>query len=225
MKTVYAIVPLYNEEKYASETLLSLLKINTISRIVAVDDGSEDDTWNIISTIEGIDKIRHNKNKGKAESIKEAIKRFDADIYVFVDGDLGSSALKVEPLIREVLDNRNDMCIAKFPESIGGGGLGILKAFSKYAVKKIAGTDFPCPLSGQRAVKKEVILDNRVQIHSGYGIEVGMLIDTLNSGYRVGYIELDLTHRITGKDFKGYTHRLKQLKDVSAVVFKEFMRW
>lgn len=225
MKTVCAIVPLYNEEKYARETLISLLKSSIITDIVAVDDGSVDDTWNIICGIKGIHKIRHNTNNGKAEAIKEAIRRFDGDIYVFVDGDLGSSALKVEALIHHVLDNKSDMCIAKFPETSQGGGLGILKGFSRYAVKKITSMDFPCPLSGQRALRREVILDRNVQLHKGYGIEVGMLIDALKSGYRVGYVELDMTHRITGKDFKGYVHRLRQFKDVAWVVFKELLRW
>ncbi|HUC06940.1 MAG TPA: hypothetical protein VMR96_02530, partial [Solirubrobacterales bacterium] len=47
----------------------------------------------------------------------------------------------------------------------------------------------------------------------GYGMELGMTVDAVRAGYRVGEYELDLSHRATGRSFSGFLHRGKQLVD------------
>ena len=60
--TLYTVIPCYNEEDVLSETLKRLLElydkmkadslISSSSRIVFVDDGSKDRTWELISQFE-----------------------------------------------------------------------------------------------------------------------------------------------------------------------------
>ena len=60
-KTLYIVVPCYNEQEVLPETSRRLLakieslqqkqKINEQSRILFVDDGSRDATWSIISQL------------------------------------------------------------------------------------------------------------------------------------------------------------------------------
>jgi hypothetical protein len=47
----------------------------------------------------------------------------------------------------------------------------------------------------------------------GYGMEIGMTVDAVRAGYRVGEVELDLSHRATGRSFTGFLHRARQLAD------------
>jgi hypothetical protein len=47
----------------------------------------------------------------------------------------------------------------------------------------------------------------------GYGMELGMTVDAVRAGYRVGEYELDLSHRATGRTLNGFTHRARQLLD------------
>ena len=49
----------------------------------------------------------------------------------------------------------------------------------------------------------------------GYGMEVGMTIDAVRAGRRVVEIELDLSHRATGRTPAGFLHRARQLLDVA----------
>jgi hypothetical protein len=49
----------------------------------------------------------------------------------------------------------------------------------------------------------------------GYGMEVGMTIDAVRAGMRVGEIELDLSHLATGRTPAGFLHRARQLVDVA----------
>lgn len=220
MNTVCAILPLYNEEYYVKATIDSLKEIEYIKQIITVDDGSTDNTWKILREIKGIIRIRHKKNMGKAKAILDGINNYDADVYVFIDGDIGKSAVEMKHVIHEILCDTCDMCVANIPISKNSGGIGLLQWFSKFVVRTIAKIDFPCPLSGQRAVKKSVINDKRVHLYSGYGIEVGMLLDVLRCGYRVKTVDLDITHRTTGKDIKGFIHRFRQFNDVILVFLR-----
>jgi hypothetical protein len=44
-------------------------------------------------------------------------------------------------------------------------------------------------------------------------MEIGMTVDAVRAGYRVSEYELDLTHRATGRSFRGFLHRGRQLLD------------
>ena len=226
MIKVYALLPMLNEESYAELTIKSLFKISVIDKIIVIDDGSSDKTWDILCKIKGIELIKHHKNMGKAKSIIDAINIYsDGDIYVFIDGDLGESAGKIQPLIDEVLKDNCDLCVARFPMHKNTGGVGFLRFFSRFVIKLITGTDFPCPLSGQRAVKKDAIISKDIKLYKGYGIEVGMLIDAFRNGFRVKFIDISLSHRVTGKSIKDYIHRIKQFIEITYVFIIKVLGW
>jgi hypothetical protein len=44
-------------------------------------------------------------------------------------------------------------------------------------------------------------------------MELGMTVDATRDGYRVREYELDLEHRPTGRDLRGFVHRGRQLRD------------
>ena len=48
-------------------------------------------------------------------------------------------------------------------------------------------------------------------------METAMNIDAARAGLRVKQVELDLTHRATGKTMAGFLHRARQLADFVAV--------
>jgi hypothetical protein len=51
----------------------------------------------------------------------------------------------------------------------------------------------------------------------GYGMEIGMTVDAVRAGYRVGEYELDLSHRATGRTPGDFIHRGRQLLDFARV--------
>ena len=67
LKTLYLVIPCYNEHEVLPETskqlktklnmLISIGKISRDSRICFVNDGSSDNTWQIISDLHEQDKI------------------------------------------------------------------------------------------------------------------------------------------------------------------------
>jgi hypothetical protein len=49
----------------------------------------------------------------------------------------------------------------------------------------------------------------------GYGMETGMTIDAVRAGHRIREVELDLEHRLTGRNLGGFVHRGRQLLDIA----------
>jgi hypothetical protein len=48
---------------------------------------------------------------------------------------------------------------------------------------------------------------------AGFGMEIGMTIDAVRAGHRVLEVELDLSHRASGRTPAGFAHRARQLVD------------
>ena len=86
------IVPVFNEEKTVLEILkkLSKLKSNSSIEIIVIDDGSKDNTYNILLDNKHlIDKLERNeKNSGKGFSVKKGINLSEGQYILFQDADL-----------------------------------------------------------------------------------------------------------------------------------------
>ncbi len=83
------LVPAYNEEKKISKCLESLLKLDYPNlKIIAINDGSSDRTLEVMKTYEkkGV-KVINKKNSGKADSLNQALKYVDTELFMCMDAD------------------------------------------------------------------------------------------------------------------------------------------
>ena len=101
--------------------------------------------------------------------------------------------------------------MAAFAKRVGGG-VGLALAFARWAVRRRCGLAATAPISGQRALRASV-LEDVLPFAPGFGMEIGMTIDAVRAGHRVAEIELDLTHRASGRTPGGFSHRGRQLVD------------
>lgn len=101
---LYIVVPCYNEETVLPETmkrlkekitnLISTKKISSKSKILFVNDGSTDNTWNIIKNISNKDKqitgISLSRNFGHQNALLSGLltAKEQADIIISLDADL-----------------------------------------------------------------------------------------------------------------------------------------
>lgn len=222
------IMPAYNEANKIKNTLENIYSIEEIDEIIVVDDGSSDNTSEIVSSIESkkikIFKLEKNKGKGYALNYGLNIAMENADIIGFLDADLGSSSKEVKKLIDSILNNEADVIIAKFPPAKKKGGLGFVKGLAKKSVLEMTGKELDATLSGQRLFKKEV-LNKFDEIPFGYGVEVGMTIDILKYGYTIKEVLVNMTHSETGRDLKGFIHRGKQYYHIKKVLRQKRKEW
>lgn len=215
-KKVVCVVPVYNEGDIIVDTIEGLKKIKYIDEILVVNDGSNDNTLDIIKTL-NVSIIDLKKNHGKGYAMKKAIDTLDFHYIAFVDGDLGHTSIEVASLILPIISGEADVSIARFPEinrmTYTKGGFGILKKFSKKGVYYFTKKDMDTSLSGQRVYKKEVI-DKIDYIPNRYGIEVAMTIQTINNGFSIIEIPVTMNHRYSQRNLKGNIHRGKQFFDI-----------
>lgn len=104
MKILYLVVPCYNEEEVLPETtkrliikfntLLESNRIDALSRVVYVNDGSKDKTWSIIEEIvqtnDIFQGIKLSRNKGHQNALLAGLMyaKAKADIVISMDADL-----------------------------------------------------------------------------------------------------------------------------------------
>jgi hypothetical protein len=57
------------------------------------------------------------------------------------------------------------------------------------------------------------VLREVLPFSGGWGMEMGMTVDAVRAGYRLGEYELELEHRASGRSLAGFRHRGAQLRD------------
>jgi len=83
------IVPAFNEEKTVAQILKKLAKIQAVSEIIVVDDGSTDNTWQAIQQLK-LKKIKayQKLNGGKGSAVRYGLTKVTGDYVMIQDADL-----------------------------------------------------------------------------------------------------------------------------------------
>jgi glycosyltransferase involved in cell wall biosynthesis len=210
-----AIVAAHNEADRIGETVKALRQALPSAVIWVADDASSDGTAEVAMSA-GARVVSRGRPHGKGGNVSAAAEAALSEgeppaIVLLCDGDLGDSAARLGPLVEAVEAGECDLAVAAFGTRIGGG-FGLALGFAHWAIRRRCGFGAKAPISGQRAMRAEV-LRAVLPFAGGYGMELGMTVDAVRAGYRVGEYELDLSHRVTGRSFRGFLHRGRQLFD------------
>ncbi len=214
---VIVIVTAYNEGDRLTDTIAALRDAFPVARILVADDHSTDDTPQV-ALAAGAELVRAERNIGKggvatlaARRVLAAVLVDDPPVVVLCDGDLAATAHQLPALVAAVRRGDCDLAVASFARR-EGGGFGLAVGYARGAIRRLCGLDTRAPISGQRAMRGAV-LPALVPFAPRFGMEIGMTVDAVRAGFVVGEVELDLTHRATGRTLKGFLHRGRQLAD------------
>jgi len=217
--TLAAIVAARNEADRIGETVRALRGAFPAARIWVADDASEDGTAEAAMAA-GAEVVSRGRPHGKGANVSAAAEAAlsvedPPQLVLLCDGDLGASAARLAPLVAAVREGKCDLAVAGFSRRTGGG-FGLALGFARWAIRRRCGLETHAPISGQRAMRAEV-LRAALPFAPAYGMEIGMTVDAVRAGYKLGEYELDLEHRATGKDLAGFAHRARQLRDFARV--------
>ena len=215
-----AIVAARNEAAHVQETVKALRQVPGVGRVVVVDDGSSDDTPDLAAEA-GADVIRTDGHS-KGLALDAALGRVDAPFYLLVDADTGMTAEGATPLLAAVMGGEADLAIGRLP-ALPGGGFGLVKDMAGWLVRRACGFRAAAPLSGQRAGTREVLQSCR-PLATGFGVEPAMTTDAVRLGYRVVEIDVQMSHRATGRSLSGFAHRGRQGLHLLAAMIPRLLR-
>lgn len=217
---IAVLIPAHDEAEDIAETVRAALAIAGVSRVVVVDDGSDDDTA-ILAERAGAKVVRMHGSGGKGHALEAGAKRIEnADIVLLLDGDLGPTAIQAELLLAPVLAGDADMTIGTFPRPANKAGFGLVMNLARWGIARYGGPfDATAPLSGQRALTRECLATVR-PFSAGYGVEVGLTIRALRAGFRLAEVPTTMAHSATGRDVAGFVHRGKQFVHVAIALMR-----
>ncbi len=189
--SIFVLVPAYNAAS-TIEDVVSRIPAELAARVVVVDDGSSDRTYEVAREIPGVTAIRHEQNKGyggaQATLYRTALEQH-ADIMVMVHSDGGHRPEELPVVLAPILDGDADV-------SIGSRMVGILGdvpiGLSRRAFRK--GREGPMPLHIFSAnlilskVQNLCFRTNYASFHDGYRACTAEIVskvsfDELGSGW------------------------------------------
>ncbi|MDR7372061.1 glycosyltransferase family 2 protein [Flavobacterium aquidurense] len=160
------LIPLLNEEESLKELYSWIIKVmqsnNYSYEIIFVDDGSTDDSWNIIESFSNenpnVKGIRFMKNFGKSQALHAGFAKAKGDVIITMDADLQDSPDEIPGLYDMITKEKFDLVSGwkkKRYDSVVAKNLPS-KLFN-WAARKTSGVelnDFNC---GLKAYKNTVV--------------------------------------------------------------------
>lgn len=223
-QNVAVVIPAKDEAILIGQTVRSARTIPGVDIVLVVDDGSTDNTQDIAREA-GAVVVRHPHNRGKSAAMEtgaSVIAMRDVDdrparLLMFLDADLGGTAVSSAPLIQPVMSGEADVAIAKIPERPETNEQGLVAATARRAIKSMGGWDAEQPLSGIRCMTRSAF-EAATPLTRGWGVEVGMTIDLLRQGFHLVEVPCNLRHRPASSDLGGQLHRAAKLRDVQLAI-------
>jgi glucosyl-3-phosphoglycerate synthase len=209
-RSVSVCIPALNEAATVGAIVTTVVEqftaagggVDLVDELVVVDDGSTDATGAIACEAGATVVLPPGGGSGKGEAMRAAAQATTGDVVVFLDADVDPFPAQFVPgLLGPVLDHDALLVKASYGRPLAGvageGG-----RVNELVARPIISLLFPelswvrQPLAGETAVARTVL--DKVQLASGYGVEMALLIDvaSLFGTGSIAQVELgERTHR------------------------------
>jgi glycosyltransferase involved in cell wall biosynthesis len=206
---IAVIIPAYNEELRITQVLAAVTRADCVDEVIVVSDGSDDRTVDVASMFPNVKVIDLDLNVGKGGAMWEGVKATDADVVVFFDADLvGLMPEQVEQLVGPMYRGA-DMSVGIFRHG----------KFWSDAAQAISPS-----ISGQRAIKREIVLENPCVAEARMGVEVELTRIARSQNLKMVKVELfGVTHTSKEKKFgfmEGAARRAKMYAEIGKAIVR-----
>lgn len=203
MSSISVVIPAYNEGKRILNVLSVLTQVAGIESIIVVDDGSKDNTAEVVRSYlhndPRINLIQHPINLGKGQSIFSAWISVHTEFVLMLDADLmGLTPDHIAKLTGPVLSGEAAMTLGVFK---GGNWK---TDFSHWITPW---------LTGQRCMRRDMLQCVDHEAASGYGLETALTISAHQQKWKVKEVPLlGMSHPISEVHRGGLGGLLNRLK-------------
>lgn len=159
------VIPLFNEEESLPELEAWIRKVmdehNFSYEIVMIDDGSTDNSWQIIEQLSvsnaNVKGIKFRRNYGKSAGLNEGFEAAEGDVVITMDADLQDSPDEIPELYRMIVEDKFDLVSGWKKKRFDPITKTVPTKLYNAAARRISGIklhDFNC---GLKAYRKEVV--------------------------------------------------------------------
>jgi polyisoprenyl-phosphate glycosyltransferase len=199
------VIPIFNEEKAARETILELMnelvKLNINYEIIIVDDNSTDASIDSIKDLD-IKIIKHKLNRGGGAARITGMRYAESNIILQTDADGTYPCDKIGQFWNEI--QNNDMVVGARKQE-KAKGFRPLRILVKWIINKFASylsdTKIPDLNTGFRAYRKDVAMKYVYLFPNTHSIMSTMTLALIMDKYRVKFIEIGYRERIGKSTF------------------------
>ncbi|MAG15597.1 hypothetical protein CMO88_00895 [Candidatus Woesearchaeota archaeon] len=228
IKLLSIVIPVYNEERSIDETIKQIRKVmastSVTYEIIAVNDGSEDKSKEILDNVKNINVVHNAYNLGYGASLKRGILASKGDWILITDAD-GTYPLEDIPKLLSY-DNYDMVVGARTGKSVKTP---FLRKPAKFIIgtfaNLIVGQRIPDVNSGFRVFRKEIAMRFFNLFPQGFSFTITITLACLTNAYLVKYVPINYLSR-TGKssihpikDFIGFMILILRM----ATLFKPVM--
>ncbi len=201
MEPISVVIPAYNEANAILEIIEKIQQVlldeNIVGEIIVVDDGSADQTAEVVSQTT-CRLIRHSYNKGYGASLKTGIRQAKNSIILIIDAD-GTYPCEAIPLLIKEMDTHDMVVGARTGDIVQ---VPPLRRPVKWILNKLAnylsGTTIPDLNSGMRAFRRENVISYFRLLPSGFSFTTTITLIMLTNDFNVLYLPINYYER-TGK--------------------------
>jgi glycosyltransferase involved in cell wall biosynthesis len=193
------VIPAYNEIDGIERTILgvrTVLKgLHCATEIIVVDDGSTDGTGPRAAAC-GVRVITHPVNRGYGAALKTGILSTQADAVLIMDGDCTYPPDAI-PTLYAKLENA-DMVVGL--RALRSGGVSLMRRPGKWMLNRLAsylvGQPVPDLNSGQRVIRRSVLLAYMHLCPSGFSFTSTITLATMANGHSVAFEPIEYAPRV-----------------------------
>ncbi len=175
MTLISILIPIYNSEKYIEQCVNSIISQTYKNiEIICINDGSTDNTKEILENLQKKDKrikIINKKNTGYGNSLNIAIQSAKGEYIAIIESDDHIKNTMLETLLKYIKEDETDIVKANFYKENNS----IKKNSSKYFINKTTNINlFPNMLLIQPSIwsalyKKEFLIKNKIKFNETKG--------------------------------------------------------
>jgi Glycosyl transferase family 2 len=175
------VICAYNEAPRIADVLSVATAHHLLQEVIVVDDGSTDDTADIVRSFPSVRLISCPENRGKSRALAEGVRAVTKEYIMLLDADLKYLTMaNITELAEPIVSGAYEMSISVRKNS--------------FAAYRWIGLDF---VSGERIIPKRIVAECLSEIDRlpRFGIEVYMNERIINEGLNIAIVRFEnVTH-------------------------------
>lgn len=192
------VIPVYNEGKTVGSVLNELKQCFKEKvpdyEIIVVNDGSTDQTKQILEQITEIKVVNHLENRGYGAAIKSGVRQAKGEYILIIDAD-GTYPVKAIPELISLTDY--DMVAGARTKPTAQ--IPLIRKPAKWMLNQLAnyltGIKIPDLNSGLRLIKKDTLNKFAHLLPNGFSLTTTITLALLTNGFPVKYLPIDYYRR------------------------------